>query len=67
MCWGSWSSDFGLWRRWEDIFTQQMSSSMQAITDLNKKVVDLEEDLTHQAREKQLLRERVEQVRENAC
>lgn len=48
-------------KRWEDIFTQQMSSSMQAITDLNKKVVDLEEDLTHQAREKQLLRERVEQ------
>ena len=48
-------------RRWEDIFTAQVSASMQAVTELNKHVTLLEDQLATQARDKQLLRERVEQ------
>jgi hypothetical protein len=49
-------------RRWEAMFTGQVSASIQAISELNAHVVLLEEQLSTHGREKQLLRERVEQA-----
>jgi len=49
-------------RRWEAMFTGQVSASIQAISELNAHVVLLEEQISAHGREKQLLRERVEQA-----
>ena len=49
-------------RRWENMFTAQVSASIQAVSELNSHVVHLEEQIMTQNRDKQLLRERVEQA-----
>ena len=49
-------------RRWEDMFTAQVSTQMQAVSELNSHISVLEDQIATQSREKQLLRERVEQA-----
>ena len=49
-------------QRWEHIFTSQVSTSLKAVSGLNAHMMLLDEKLTTQAREKVLLRERLERA-----
>ena len=49
-------------QRWEHMFISQVSNSLKAVSDLNAHVILLDEKLATLAREKVLLRERIEQV-----
>ena len=49
-------------QRWEHMFISQVSTSLKAVSDLNAHVILLDEKLATLAREKVLLRERIEQV-----